>query len=604
MAIWRWIALAGCAWLLPPGIARAQTADPPASENESGLAQPAVNVSERGTVEMHVADMPLATVLQMLSLQSRRNIIAAPGVSGSVTANLYDVSFEEALDAILVGANAGYRTQGNFIYVYTREQLAEMAAREKAPATRVFRLSYISAADALAAVQPLLTPSVGQMSASKQPAAGVGPSAEEGGGNSTANNDYLIVSDYPPKLEQISRVLRELDLRPQQVLIEGTILRAELSNDNSLGIDFTLLGGVNLQMLGATSTGIQNVTLGQLPAAEFKDVNTNISTNFTAAVPPGGLSFGIIHNDIAAFVRALERVTNTSVIANPKVLALNKQKGQMIVGRRDGYLTTTVTETQTIQTVEFLETGTLLIFRPFIGNDGYVRMELHPKDSIGGLTAANLPFEQTTEVTTNVVVRDGQTILIGGLFRETGSSNHAQIPLLGSIPLAGTLFKNQTDDTSREEVIILLSVHIVKDDAQYAAESRAQLENIERTRVGLRRKMMWNGRERLAQAYYRAALEQYARGHECLALWNVQIALHNNERSLSAIKLEEEIRGRRAWEDEGSITRDFLRGIIARERGIEEPPFGRPAPPFERIEAPRGPSGFEEAEPEHVLERH
>jgi hypothetical protein len=238
-------------------------------------------------------------------------------------------------------------------------------------------------------------------------------------------------------------------------------------------------------------------------------------------------------------------------------------------------------------------------------------MELHPKDSIGGLTAANLPFEQTTEVTTNVVVRDGQTILIGGLFRETGSSNHAQIPLLGSIPVAGTLFKSQTDDTSREEVIILLTVHIIKDDAKYAEDSRKQFEDIERTRVALRRRMMWNGRERLAQAYYREALEQYARGNDKLALWSVGIALHNNERFLSAIKLEEEILARRAWEDEGSITRDFLRSIMAREQGIDAPPFDRPAPPFERMrdgmlppadrnlapaERVHGPNGFEDAE--------
>ncbi len=577
----------------PLAAARSQAPDEPADTAEPpAVAQPTVSVSPRGTVEMHVADVPISVVLQMLSLQSRRNIIAAPGVSGAVTANLYDVSFEEALDAILVSVNAGYRREGNFIYVYTRDQLGEMISRERPPATRVFELSYVTAADALLVVQPMLTPNVGLATASRPPSVGVGPSPEEGGGDAPAGRDYLVIRDYPSKLDEIAQLLRQLDQRPKQVLIEATILRAQLMNDNALGIDFTVLGGVNLEILGAQSNGVLDLTLGPLPQTELKNFNSNITTNFTSAVPPGGVTFGIVHDDVGAFIRALERVTDTSVIANPKVLALNKQKGQMIVGRRDGYLTTTVTETQAIQTVEFLETGTQLIYRPFIGDDGYVRMELHPEDSIGGLTAANLPFEQTTEVTTNVIVRDGQTILIGGLFRETGTTNHAQIPLLGDIPVAGTLFKSQTDSTTREEVIILLTVHVVKDDAKYAKDSQEQIQDIERTRVGLRRGMMWNGRERLAQAHYRAGLEHFAEGDDKKALWDAQMAQHNNSRFLSAIELEEEILNRRAWDDEGSVTRDFLRQVITTEQGIIEPPFERPAPPFERG-ALIGPNGFD-----------
>src|SRR5690606_22979737 len=97
--------------------------------------------------------------------------------------------------------------------------------------------------------------------------------------------------------------------------------------------------------------------------------------------------------------------------------------------------TTTVTQTSSIQNVEFLETGTQLRFRPYIGDDGYVRIEVHPEDSTGGLTAANLPFEQTTEVTTNIIVRDGHTILIGGLFREVTSASRSQVPLVGNVPV-------------------------------------------------------------------------------------------------------------------------------------------------------------------------
>lgn len=207
----------------------------------------------------------------------------------------------------------------------------------------------------------------------------------------------------------------------------------------------------------------------------------------------------------------MEEVTDTTVLANPKILALNKQKGQVIVGRRDGFMTTTVTETQAIQTVEFLETGTQLVFRPFIGDDDFVRVELHPEDSVGFVNAQGLPSEQTTEVTTNVIVRNGETILIGGLFREVTTDARSQIPWLGNLPGIGALFRSNSDSTSREEVIILLTIHIVKDREAYAAASREQYEDIERMRVGIRQGLMWHGRERVAQAQYRKALDRVVR---------------------------------------------------------------------------------------------
>jgi type IV pilus assembly protein PilQ len=336
--------------------------------------------------------------------------------------------------------------------------------------------------------------------------------------------------------------------------------------------------------VASLSPAAQSITTGATPAANLADTTFTTRTEFNAAVPAGGFTFGIIKDQVSLFIRALEEITDSEILANPKVLVLNKQIGNVIVGRRDGYLTTTVTETQAIQEVEFLETGTQLTFRPFVSSDGYVRMELHPEDSVGGLTPAQLPFEQTTEVTTSVLVRDGHTILIGGLFREVASDTRSQVPLLGDLPLIGNLFRSRSDVIEREEVIILLTVHIVKNDADYARYSSEQLQDLERTRVGLRRGMMWHGRDRLAQSYYRTAIKLFAQGEDGRALWSVQIALHNQPRFMSAIKLKEEIAQAREWDDEGALTRSFIRDLIRGERGEEAPPFGRPAPPLRREE--------------------
>lgn len=532
-------------------------------------------MSPRGTVELHVADADLSTVLKTLSRQSRRNIIAARDVSGKVTADLYDLTLEQTLDAILRANDCAWRERDGLIYVYTTTELARIQENERPPECRIFHLKHINGEEASKLLQPLLSKD-GRITVTSKSETGVSEGATESGGNSLATEDYLLIIDTPERLAAVTKVLNEIDARPKQVLIEATILRAQLNQENAMGIDFNIVTGVDLRMLNSTSSGITNLTTGKLPQAELPNTNMAFKEDFTSAVPLGGFTFGIIKDHVGAFLRALETVTDTTVIANPKVLALNKQRGEVIVGRRDGYITTTITETTATQTVQFLETGTQLIFRPFIENNGYVRMEIHPKDSSGGLTAANLPFEQTTEVTTNITVRDGHTILIGGLFREVSKASRGQIPYIGNIPLAGALFRNTADSSQREEVIILLTVHIVKDDDQLNEESRKALENVERYRAGMRAGLQPYGRERLAQAHYHWAMQHLARGDTQRALWDARLATHLNPLFLEAIELSERLTNQRAWEADGSTAHEFVLREMIRGKNDTQPLHGRP----------------------------
>ncbi len=579
----------------PTAALPAAEAEPQAPASESDGAQPDIRMSPRGTVEMHVADLDLSTVLTVLSMQSRRNIVASKSVSGKVTANLYDVTLAQALDAILAANGCGWRESGDFIHVYTAEELTQIQAQENPPVSRVFRLKYITAEDANKLLQPLLSKD-GRITLTPKAAAGVAEGAKESAGAAMANEDLVIVLDTPDRLQAISKVIDEIDQRPKQVLVEATIVRAQLNEDNALGIDFNILGGVDFQMLNSTSPGITTLNTGNLPQPQMNNTSMTFRTDFNEAMPRGGFTFGIIKDSVSVFLRALEQVTDTAVIANPKIFALNKQRGEVIVGRRDGYVTTTITQTAAAQTVEFLETGTQLIFRPFIGDDGYIRMEIHPKDSTGGLTVANLPYENTTEVTTNIMVRDGHTILIGGLFREVTQAARGQLPYLGNLPGAGLLFRTTRDTTQREEVIILLTVKIVKDDERHAEAGRRLAEDVERYRVGMRQGLQAFGRERLAQAHYKWAVEHLARGDESKALWDARIATHLNPSFLAAIELTETLTNRRAWDDDGSTMRDFVAREILREKGITVPRYERPGPPFSLPDRLQGPDGFEDSE--------
>ncbi len=572
-----------------------ESAPPVASEAPTDEPQrQTIHVDANDRVTMHVAGIPLSDALRMLSEPTKRNIIMADGAGGTVTASMYDATFEEALSAMLLSNSLGYRVDGDFIFVYPLGELAKMADAQRKIATRVFRLAYLNVTAAQDLIKPLLS-NAGKVAVT--PASSIGLGGENGigdtEGNALATEDTLVVTDYVEKLDEVEALLRELDERPKQVLIEATVLRAALNEDNALGIDFTTVGGIDFGTLSSTSPAVQSITTGATPPGLLGDTTFTVRSNLNGAMPGGGFTFGILKDQIGVFIRALEQITDTSILANPKILALNKQVGQVIVGQRDGYFVTTVTETSMVQTVEFLETGTILTFRPFIGNDGYVRMEVHPKDSSGGVNDRDLPFETTTEVTTNVMVRDGHTILIGGLFREVSTATRGQTPMLGNIPVIGAMFRRTRDVTVREEVIILLTVHIIKGKPDERAGS-ALKEDVERFRVGTRRGLQWLGRERLGQAHYRWALEHMGRGDLEKSLWDVEMALHNSPRHMHAIKLKEELLGRRSWESESRSVYTYVMDRIAEENGIEEPHFGRPAPPFDIPEDINGPTGVEE----------
>jgi len=554
-----------------------------------------VDVNSAGLLNVHLRNVDIVIALEMLSEQTQRNIVAHEGVSGSVSMVLRNVTFEEALDTLLTARGFAFVERNHVIHVLAKPPEAP-AGGAAATAVRVFRLNYISATDADNFVKPLLSAD-GTTSRLAEAASGIAPSSEEAGGYSPAHGDVLMVIDRPANLERVAEALAEIDVMPQQVLVEATIMRATLNEQNALGIDFNTLAGVDFQVMAASSSGATNVDVGDLPAARFDDTTMATRTGFTDLVPEGGMTFGVIKNNVAAFIRALEQVTDVTIMANPKLLTLNKQRGEVMVGRRDGYLTTTVTETVAVQTVEYLETGTKLVFRPYVTGDGYVRMEIHPEDSNGGLTAANLPFEETTEATTNILLRDGHTILIGGLFRERSTTANSQVPLLGSIPAIGRLFGVAQDQTIREEVVILLTVRIVSNPDEEAAAGAQLYDDVERYRVGARRGLMGIGREQLAEARYQAAVAAYRAGEPDRARWEVGLALHLNPRHIAAIRLKEQLLSERTWHAEGSLMRSFLAERLREEAGLPpRPTFGRPA-----VEPPATPAAEvteDEAEPQ------
>jgi type IV pilus assembly protein PilQ len=549
------IAALACCLVTSPALA--QDAPPPAdpetdqrpAEELPESVREGVEVSEYLTVDIFVQDEDITNVLRMLSLQSQRNIVASRDVTGTVTANLYGVTFQEALDAILNVNGYGAIEQGNFIYVYPVEEIERILAEQRQIVVKVIQLNYLNATDAAAFVEPLLSPD-GRIQANGDVGDFALPDEFPTGNEEFALAATLVIYDYEEHIAEIEALLDQLDTRPAQVLVEATILETSLTEDNAFGVDFALVADVEFSDF---------VDLGgPLTAANtLRDANPSpdgragaVSGTPGAIVDRANFRAGITWNDVSVFVSALDEVTDTTILSNPKILALNRQPARVLVGERLGFLSTTASETSTTQTVEFLDTGTQLSFRPFVSKDGMIRMELSPRVSTGqprpvtdatGVTVT-IPDEVTQEITTNVMVPDGATIVLGGLFRESTTLARSQVPFLGDIPLVGAAFRGHDDSIDRSEIIFLIKPSIVNDRALIEQADRA-LAYIERVRTGSRRGLLPFSRERQMSMLNVQAERWAKKGEWDKAMWALRRSLELAPQQAAAYELRERLFG-------------------------------------------------------------
>ena len=550
----------------------------------------AVQIGALGEIDLHVKDLDVTKVLQLLSIQSQRNIVASKNVSGKVSADLYNVSFDQAMDAILEPNGFAWRERGNFIYVYTAQEIQDIDEAGREVEARVIRLNYLDAQTASTMASSLLSPN-GTIAISGESAAGFQPSIGDGGGESFAFGGTLMVRDYEENVEQIAALVQELDTRPKQVLVEATVLQARLTEDNAFGVDFAVFSDLTPLDFANPLNAVNSLISGGGPTGE-----TGGAIGTTAGGSGSnraGIKAGYLGSDAAVFARALDAVADTTVLATPKVLVLNRQRADILVGERLGYLSTTVTETSETQTVEFLDVGTQLTVRPFITDEGFIRLELRPSVSDGTTRSVGntvIPDQTTQELVTNVIVRDGTTVVLGGLFKEDVSISRSQIPGLGEIPGLGWLGKGQDDEIDRSEVIFLIKVTVMEDGV-LADMGDSAMDEIENTRLAVRQGLLPWSNDKLAKGYLREARESMSEGRDKRALYQVNMALYSDPGSREAVELKERLNGEFEPLSNGML-QDVINSVIdeelaqtptvapvaARPTGLEPPAATPPAP--------------------------
>jgi type IV pilus assembly protein PilQ len=546
--------------------------DQAASQPEEGgeFRTDGVYYDDNMTVELHVQDEDLVNVLQMLSLQSERNIVASNQVSARVTANLYGVTFYEALEAILHVNGFGYIEQGNFIYVYPGDEIDAILQASRQVEGHVFNLSFLNATDASDFVSPLLSDS-GEIKSNGKIGGWADPE------NPTGNEEYasesvLIVYDFPENIEAVGRMLEELDTRPVQILVEATILQTSLNEANAFGVDFSIIADFDYADFVSPLSAVDALVGGggagsRIPADGGGSAGVSTPGNIGG---PGTFKAGIVSNDVTVFIRMLQEVTSTTVISNPKVVTLNRQPGRVLVGRKVGYLQTTSTQTSSTQSVEFLDTGTQLNFRPFTNGDGIIRMELKPQVSEAQLRSATdatgaaitIPDEVTNELTANVMVPDGHTIVLGGLFREATTATRRQVPVLGDIPILGAAFRGHDDDVQRQEIIFMITPSIISDQV-LVKQGLAAEEAARRVRAGAREGTLPFSHTRQAAQLLVEAEQLAADGKTGTALHKIRRALFLEPTNIQAIALREELVNEKDIWPTGSILDEIINGDAA-----------------------------------------
>lgn len=519
-----------------------------------------VEVDEFDTFNIQVTDTDLAQVLQMLALQGERNVIASRNVSAVISANLFDVTFEEALDAILKPNGFRWIEEGKFIYVYTQEEFARMEALDRKTESRMFELEHLSARDASEFATPLLSDR-GKLSFIGEVAGGIERDLGDMGGDNWAKSAILVVNDYPDKLDRIAELLGEIDTAPRQVVVDATIASVQVAEDDAFGVDFSIMGNLDITKLVSPLGPVTDLLRGTVPPKEggggvpiYDGNSTSWGTQSTpgnTATGPSNFKVGLVAGDASVFVRALDQVTDTMVLARPRIMALNRQRAQVMVGKRVAYLSTTATDTTTTQTVQYLDTGVKLMFRPFISKDDTIRMELYPSVSSAELRTlavgiseglVQVPDEFTNEISTNVKVRDGQTLVLGGLFEEQTTVSNSQVPLLGDIPIVGAAFSGHDNSVSRREIIFMITPKIVADEL-IEETGRQGAEFVNSLRAGMREGLLPFSREKMSSQSNQNAFEAINANDFELAMFHFDSSLRLNPNQPEVRRMRSEVAG-------------------------------------------------------------
>ena len=380
-------------------------------------------------VTLDYKDANLATVLRALSYSYNLNLVVAKDVKGTVTVSLRDVSIDEALEAILSVNGYTFTRRGNIVYITPGPGLEGIDV-----VTQSVQLRYLAAGEA----QRLLSKVISSRGSIEV--------------NEATNS--LVVNDFPANVEKLKKLLTEIDIPPTQVLIEAKIIDIEAKAFENFGTTYTLTYAPKGEERGIFDRDV---------FAEESLVNTTTLAGPSTNVSGGQLKLTATLKDFSATatIDALIQKNKAHLLASPSIATLNGREARIIIGEKFPYKEKTQTTTGTTETTKFIDVGTALRVTPLVSPDGWITMHVHPEVSSVSAALDAGPRITTREADATIRVRDGQTIIIGGLISKQDDHIKGGVPILRAIPFVGILFSKRSEDRQEKELTVFITPRII-----------------------------------------------------------------------------------------------------------------------------------------------
>lgn len=442
---------------------------------------PIVNCRAEASVTMNIVDSEVREVLTSLASIGGVNIVADDSVNGKITVQLAGVSFQEALDIITKTKGLQYQTIGNTIIVGTKNNMSAGFGQ-----LHVFHLKFANPDDVVNAAKLALGLGGSTESSSTENSTQTTTTSNTNNTNSTtSNNDGTTTAEISGNLtvdkatnsllfygtaseaQKIRVVLDQIDIPYEQVSLEAQVMSINKTDSKNLGIEWEWSKAPQSYEEYTPEKITIDATTGKITSIEPAEITR--ASSFNKGTTGGIISFGRSPDGLpyefyyAAKINALINNGKANILSKPKITTINGKEATINIGGEVPIPTLTVSDNTTTTTYEYKETGIILKYTPRVNDDGYITAKIHTEVSTPTYDADAKAYRfNKRSADTQVRLKDGETMVIGGLIGSDESKVMSKIPFLGDLPILGRFFSNVNNSKNESEVIIFVTARIVK----------------------------------------------------------------------------------------------------------------------------------------------
>ena len=428
-------------------------------------------------VTFNFQDVPVRTVLQLIAEESGLNIVASDTVTGNVTLRLVNVPWDQALDIVLQAKGLDKRRSGNVVWIAPQSEIAQYE-QDKEDA----RIALSNRVELVTEYIQINYHNAAQIYKALTEAKGVGGSGGGGGQGGQGSNvdtgflsprgrlvadertNTLMISDTPKKVAEMKELIRVIDRPVDQLVIEARVVVATESFMRELGARFGLTGTKDNVAFGG------NLESNRLNLNDTTQITRGLMTDLAVTNPAGAVALSILNAGYLLDVElsAMQTQGRGEVISNPRIVTSNQREAVIRQGQEVGYVTIQPAQAGGVATpsVQFKEVLLEMRVTPTITNDGRVFLNLNvKKDEIEGFvdtSIGDVPQISTRSVNTAVLVEDGQTVVVGGVYEFRERDDVSKVPFLGDIPFLGNLFKKKGRSKEKAELLIFVTPKVLE----------------------------------------------------------------------------------------------------------------------------------------------